>query len=116
MTEEIINNQDLNTQKVLNALEDLRVYIQSQLTEKDKEIDYQKQARSIAENAVVECTKQITDLENKLANVSYLLEGREVELNELIDKCSSLLDKLYLSGLSPKQIALVEKMQDVLGV
>ena len=38
------------------------------------------------------------------------------ELRIKVDKCSDLLDKLYLSGLSEKQIALVEKMQDVLGV
>lgn len=42
MTEEIIDNQDENTQKVLKALEDLRVHIQSQLTEKDKQIEKMK--------------------------------------------------------------------------
>lgn len=38
------------------------------------------------------------------------------KLDEIKNKCSDLLDKLYLSGLSEKQIVLVEKMQDVLGV
>lgn len=61
-------------------------------------------------------SRRIADLENKLANVSYQLEGRELELKELKDKCSSLLDKLYLIGLTPKQIAIVEQLQDVLGV
>ena len=38
------------------------------------------------------------------------------KVKDLQDKCSLLLDKLYLSGLRPEQISLVEQMQDVLGV
>ena len=44
------------------------------------------------------------------------IETLEKENMKIKQECSKLLDKLYLSGLSEKQIVLVEKMQDVLGV
>ena len=40
---------------------------------------------------LTEKDKQIADLENKLANVSYQLEGREVELKELQEKLDFFL-------------------------
>lgn len=58
--------------------------------------------KEIAEKHILELLKDKGELTDKV--------------KELKDKCSDLLDKLYLSGLSAKQIALVEKMQDVLGV
>ena len=46
-----------------------------------------------------------------------LMEMEQLEqTEEMKNKCSTLLDKLYLSGLKPNQVALVERMQDVLGV
>lgn len=46
-----------------------------------------------------------------------LMEREQLEqTEEMKNKCSTLLDKLYLSGLKPNQVALVERMQDVLGV
>ena len=81
-----------------------------------------------------ELTDKIADIK---ANCDLAIEGRDIKIDELEEKnsqmfntialqeqqiekmkneCSGLLDKLYLSGLKEKQIALVEKMQDILGV
>lgn len=46
---------------------------------------------------------------------AYIAGATEVT-KELQDKCSPLLDQLYLSGLRPEQIALIERLQNELGV
>lgn len=66
-----------------SVLSKMVIELQSQLTEKDNEIDYQKQARSIAENAVVECTNE--------------LKEKDKQLNEAKEIIKDLLDILFIN-------------------
>lgn len=80
-------------------------YVKKDGTETEKLLNSVKLSLTREEATVlIKCIKQ-----------SYI-DGATEATKELGDECSPLLDKLYLGGLSPKQIALVEKMQDVLGV
>ena len=60
--EEIIKNQDENTQNVLKALEDLRVQFQLQLTEKDNAIKKLIADMAGLEEELTEKDKQIEEL------------------------------------------------------
>ena len=66
------------------------------------------------QNALIMC-KALFETYCLEDDISYSIV-RMQKIDEVKHKCSDLLDKLYLSGLSEKQIALVEKMQDVLEV
>ena len=46
---------------------------------------------------------------------AYIAGATEIT-KKLQDKCSPLLDQLYLSGLRPEQITLIERLQNELGV
>lgn len=88
----------------------------------DEELE--KRAERYARNSLSTLADTVIQDNVKLAYIKGAKEGNQLKdkgeltdkVKELKDKCSDLLDKLYLSGLSAKQIALVEKMQDVLGV
>lgn len=68
--------------------------------ELQEEIDYQKQARSIAENAVVDCTKEIAELEAQTHAEDYIksLEA-QVEKMKCCGNCQfaehSILDGTF---------------------
>lgn len=53
--------------------------------------------------------KQVTDLENKLANVSYQLEGREIELKELQEENKNLRDNYELCKATT--VPTIEELQ-----
>ena len=60
-------------------------------------------------------SRRIADLENKLANVSYQLEGREVELKELQEELSACKFAMAMSEKVEKQLReQIEKMKQVL--
>ena len=57
-------------------------------------------------------SRRIADLENKLANVSYQLEGREVELKELQEELSACKFAMAMSEKVEKQLReQIEKMK-----
>ena len=59
------------------------------------------------------------DLKHKkiaIQNRKARIKDLEKQIEKMKNECSVLLDKLYLSGLNVKQITLIEKMQDILGV
>lgn len=62
--------------------------------------------------------EELVDLIELMNKSDLQRENTELkeQTEEMKNKCSTLLDKLYLSGLKPNQIALVERMQDILGV
>lgn len=50
-----------------------------------------------------------------LEGAEFGYNKRTEETENIFDKISELTDKLYLSGLSEKQIAFIEQIQDLIG-
>ena len=121
MTEEIINNQNENTQKVLKALEDLRVHIQSQLTEKDKQIEELKATYKKQRNKRIdELQKKNHDLEKENAELKTergcetctkfdevkLTKAKEI-IRELLDSCFGYNSKTVNYGIKAEAEAFL---------
>lgn len=64
--------------------------ILSQLTEKDTQIHDLKNDYEMLDNCNLIHENEIKELEDKLANAEYQLEGRENEIKELEKRCNEL--------------------------
>ena len=93
--------------------------ITEKLTEKDKQIEELKSLITKRENSNIELLDfyekkldKIADLENKLANVSYQLEGREVELKELQEENKKIYQRMTgLDEVLDRKNEQIEKMK-----
>ena len=81
--------------------------------EKEAEEALQKRLGTYGYTSYQNCHKNYTDGFKDGAEYGYNKKSEEVEA--VFDKVSELTDKLYLSGLSEKQIAVIEQIQDLIG-
>lgn len=105
-------DRDKEYQEMCNQIEELKEQVEALANVNIK-----------AQNIIGELKAQIEELKTSYEEEYWALdrEGKknaelETQIEKMKNECSTLLDKLYLSGLKEKQIALIEKMQDVLGV
>ncbi len=85
------------------------------ITELEQELNYQKQARSIAENAVVDLTKENADLKARLNAINVLtpeLEKQSKAKKQQLAKAREIILKLHNAGRDVLMCRAEEKAYD----
>lgn len=85
------------------------------ITELEQELNYQKQARSIAENAVVDLTKENADLKARLNAINVLipeLEKQSKAKKQQLAKAREIILKLHNTGRDVLMCRAEEKAYD----